>query len=113
MFVFAFVMQQQGEGLFPVLFVFGMFASVLVATDWRHRRGWPSGITGVALHLLRMGGASIATLTAVFVVNVHTEPEFIAWLIPSIVIIPVLLFFARRLRSGHHRHLEVETEDRQ
>ena len=106
MFIVAVLMQRQGEGLFPVLLVFGALAIGLVATDWRYRGGWPKGIQGVTLHLTRMGGASIATITAVFVVNVRTDPEFIAWLVPSAVIIPTLLFFARRLKRSGEKCLE-------
>ena len=103
MYGFGFVMRRDGEGLFPVPFVFGTFAAVLVAVDWRRRRGWPSGADGVALHLLRMSGASIATVTAVFVVDVRTEPEFVAWLVPSAVLVPTFVVLARRFRGRAHR----------
>ena len=75
-------------------------ALALAAADGRRGRTWPRGVDGVVLHLQRMGGASIATLTAVFVVNVRTEPEFVAWLIPSAVLIPTFVVLSRRLRRG-------------
>ena len=62
--------------------------------------GWPSGIDRIALHLVRMSAASIATLTAVLVVNVQTEPAFIAWLLPTIVVTPMIFYWVRRVRSG-------------
>ena len=100
MFGFAAVMFAQREGLAPVLVVFGLLSLGLLRADWRRRGGWPAGVDGVALHLSRMGGATIATLTAVFVVNVRTDPEFIAWLAPSAVLIPTFLLWSRRLQRS-------------
>ena len=45
--------------------------------------GWPIGRERIVLHITRIGGASIATITAVFVVNIQTNPAFIAWLLPT------------------------------
>jgi hypothetical protein len=39
-----------------------------------------------------MLGGAIATLTAVLVVNVTTEPEWLGWVAPSAVITPLILW---------------------
>ena len=82
------------------LLVFGVFAALPAWEDLKLGGQWPKGKERIKLHLGRMGGASIATLTAVFVVNVKTDPDFIAWLLPSIVITPVIIYWSRRVGAG-------------
>ena len=68
-----------------VLAVFGFIAAAQAFSDVRRGNKWPTGKERIVLHLNRMGAASIATVTAVFVVNFETDPAFIAWLIPTVV----------------------------
>ncbi len=77
------------------LIAFAVFGGGPAWEDWR-RSSWPTGKQRIVLHLNRMGGGTIATLTAVFVVNVKTDPVFIAWLLPTIVVVPLLVYFSRR-----------------
>ena len=87
-----------GNNLGFVLLVFGFLGGVPALLDWR-RNGWPVGRERIVLHLNRMGGASIATVTAVFVVNIQTNPEFIAWLAPSVAISPFIAWHTRQQRA--------------
>lgn len=89
----------QKEGMGVTLIVFGVFAAFPAWQDHRLDGTWPRGKQRIVMHLGRMGGASIATMTAIFVVNVRTEPEFIAWLLPSAVIIPLIIYWTRRTSS--------------
>ena len=82
------------------LLIFGILAALPAWEDFKLGGQWPKGKERVKLHLERMGGASIATLTAVFVVNVQTNPDFIAWLLPSIVIVPFIIYWSRRIGVG-------------
>lgn len=84
-----------GESLGLALAVFGIFAFQPAWFDFKSE-AWPIGKERVVLHLGRMGGASIATLTAVFVVNIQTSPAFIAWLLPTLVGTPLIIYWTRR-----------------
>lgn len=87
-----------GESLGIALAVFGVFAFFPAWSDVR-LSAWPKGKQRIVLHLNRMGGASIATMTAVFVVNVATNPAFIAWLLPTMVGSPLIIYWTRRTLS--------------
>ncbi len=84
------------QSLGVALAVFGVFALIPAWQDFRRGNAWPKAKDRIVLHLNRMGGASIATLTAVFVVNVQTTPAFIAWLLPSMVGTPLIIYWTRR-----------------
>jgi len=100
MILFGIYMASQREGLFPVLLVFGAVAIGVALSDRRWLVGWPTGKERLTMHLGRMGGASIATLTAPTVVNIRTEPEFIAWFLPGMVVTPLIIYWGRRVRAG-------------
>lgn len=51
-------------------------------------------------HIERMGATFIASVTAPLVVNVHTDPVFIAWLAPTVLITPIITYYVRQLKSG-------------
>jgi len=82
-----------------VLAVFGCIAIGLAYADIRRGDAWPKGKERIVLHLNRMGAASIATVTAVFVVNVQTNPAWIAWMLPSVVGSFVITHFVKKLRQ--------------
>ncbi len=48
-------------------------------------------------HLTNMLAATIATVTAVTVVNVNMEPMWLPWILPTIVVIPVIVWWNRRI----------------
>lgn len=47
-------------------------------------------------HISRMGGAYISTITAFLVTNVHTEPVYISWLLPTAIGTPFIVYFIRK-----------------
>jgi len=82
-----------------VVAVFGALSASFGFSDIRLGDKWPVGKERIILHLSRMGGASIATVTAVFVVNVKSDPAFIAWLLPSVVGTLLIAYWTRRTRN--------------
>ena len=85
-----------GQSVGIALAVFGVFALIPAWQDYKRGDAWPKAKDRIVLHLNRMGGASIATLTAVFVVNVQTSPAVIAWLLPTVVGTPLIIYWTRR-----------------
>ena len=74
-----------------VLFVFAGIGTALAIQDLVMLRiARPARHERVALHFGRMLGGAIATITAVLVVNVSFEPEWVVWTLPSIVISPII-----------------------
>jgi len=85
-----------GASLGVALAVFGIFALQPAWQDFKFGNKWPDGKKRIVLHIGRMGGAGIATVTAVFVVNVKTNPAFVAWLVPTLIGTPLILYFSKR-----------------
>ena len=50
----------------------------------------------LSIHII---GGTIATVTAVLVVNVNTNPVWIAWLAPTVVITPLIFYWNKRTLS--------------
>jgi hypothetical protein len=79
--------------MFGVVFmVFGAGALFFVYQDVQHFRG-KAKIKNYYLttHLQRMIGSYIAALTAFLVVNNTILPGVLAWLLPSMVLVPVII----------------------
>jgi hypothetical protein len=47
-----------------------------------------------------MLAGSIANVTASFVVNVSTEPVWLAWIAPTMIITPVIIYWNPRVLKG-------------
>lgn len=96
---------QQGDPQWVTMAVFGCIAVALSVVDLRyHRASIRSAAQRIARHLTNMLAGTIATVTATLVVNVHTEPEWLAWILPSVLITPLITWWNRRvLRSAGWR----------
>jgi hypothetical protein len=83
------------------LIVFGTLGTLLGASDGA---AWIKGaLTGrkrIGRHLTNMLAGTISTVTAVLVVNVATDPPWIAWIAPTIVITPFIIYWNRRTLSA-------------
>lgn len=64
------------------------------------RQGGVRGHERIANHAGMMLGGTIATITAVLVVNVSLEPAFILWLAPTVLMTPMIAWWKRRLSAG-------------
>jgi hypothetical protein len=92
-----------GDGLGVALLVFAGIGGTLALEDLRVLRGArPERRRRIALHLGRMLGGAIATVTAVLVVNVTTDPVWLAWIAPTVVGSPMIAWWTTKVlrRAG-------------
>jgi len=77
-----------------VLFVFGFLAIALGYADFRsYKNNSATGKERISRHLTNMMGGSIAVITAVLVVNPPFEPEWVWWVLPTVLITPVIFWW--------------------
>jgi uncharacterized membrane protein len=77
---------------------FGAISINFVLQDWANFRGKnASKPFGLLSHLQRMTGAYIASLTAFLVVNVRFLPALVVWLLPTIVITPLIFIWSKKV----------------
>jgi len=95
----------EGAGAEPViLLAFSSIGLCMALMDWRDwARGPIIGKSRIARHLGRMLGASIATITAVGVVNFDHMPELVVWLGPTAILTPVIFWWTARVMNGATR----------
>ena len=86
-----------GSSLGITLMVFGVIGLFPAWSDLKKNCTWPTGKERIILHLTRMGGGCIATITAVFVTNIQTTPALIAWLLPTVIGSLWLTYWVRRI----------------
>ena len=83
------------------LFVFGFIAIALGYEDYKsHKNKTAIGTVRIAKHLTNMMGGTIAVITAVLVVNVNIEPVWIWWLLPTVVITPISIYWNKKVLSS-------------
>ena len=83
------------------LAVFGFIAISLGYTDFRSYRNKSAiGKQRIARHLTNMLAGTIAVITAVLVTNVDIEPAYILWILPTIVITPLIIRWRIKIVSG-------------
>ena len=92
----------EGDGQWVTMLVFAVIAIALAAADAIYfRQQIQSRKTGgrqrLQRHLTNMLAATIATVTAVTVVNVDMEPVWLPWILPTIVVVPVIVWWNRRI----------------
>ena len=84
------------------LTVFGFIAISLGYADFRSYRNKSAiGKKRIARHLTNMLAGTIAVITAVLVTNVNIEPVFIFWILPTILITPLIFWWHRKTLSGN------------
>ena len=84
------------------LTVFGFIAISLRYADFRSYRNKSAiGKKRIARHLTNMLAGTIAVITAVLVTNVNIEPVFIFWILPTILITPLIFWWHRKTLSGN------------
>ena len=82
------------------LLVFGFIALALGYGDYRsHKNKAATGKRRIAKHLTNMMAGTIAVITAVLVVNVNIEPIWIWWLLPTVVITPIISYWNNKTLS--------------
>lgn len=88
-----------GQGAQPaILIVFGAIGLTLALADWRDWRAGPvTGKPRIVRHLSRMMAGTIAAVTAAGVVNLGFLPDLVVWLGPTVLITPVIFWWAGRV----------------
>ncbi len=103
MWGYAVVIGLNGDSQWVTLLVFGGIAVALSIVDGQFHRKQPGGVRRVARHLTNMMAGAIATVTAVTVVNVDLEPQWVVWILPTIVITPLIVWWNIRIRRRTRR----------
>jgi hypothetical protein len=95
------VMPFSSQGMQPVLAVFNsIFAGLIVKDVFTYSRYQAQTANNwLIAHIIRMMGAYIATITAFVVTNVHTNPAYVAWLAPTVIITPLIAYFVAKYRK--------------
>lgn len=85
-------------GILILVSVFGSLLAVDLLSDIRlfSGRKTMTNKSWIRYHIGRISGAYIATVTAFLVNNVHTDPAFIAWLLPTAIGVPLVSVLRRR-----------------
>ena len=87
-----------GLGLPIVSSVFAWISFFFVWTDIRFFNGKMTAINAPKLiHIQRMMGAFIASVTAFIVVNNTILPGLVAWLLPTLVFTPLIIRWSRKI----------------
>ena len=98
MWTLAAILFMNNNSMYIPLLVFGGFAIVLGYGDFKsHKNKTAIGKERIGKHLQNMIGGTIAVITAVLVVNVKIEPVWIWWVLPTVLIVPVIIWYRIKL----------------
>lgn len=104
MWGYAIIIGLNGSSQWVTLLLFGGIALALSLADARFHQKQPGGARRVARHLTNMMAGTIATITAVTVVNVDMEPVWVPWILPTVIITPLIVWWnIRTLRPARRR----------
>lgn len=82
-----------------VFIVFGGIGLRMVRTDFRNFRGKSEAANAwLLVHIQRIIGAYVAALTAFLVVNNKVIPAYIAWLLPTVLMLPLILRWVKKYK---------------
>ena len=98
MWILAIIFFIDNESQFITLTVFGFLALFLGYGDFQTFKDQTAiGKERIAKHLTNMMGATIAVVTAVLVVNPPTNPEWVWWILPTVLITPVIFWWNKKV----------------
>ena len=96
--VYAGLLANSGDSQWVTMTTFAGIAVALgIADGIYHRLRKAAGGQRIARHLTNMLAGTIATVTAVLVVNIDTNPAWIAWILPTVVISPFITWWNFRI----------------
>lgn len=99
MWGYAVALGVSGSGQWVTMLAFGSIAVALSVADGlffnqgRSGRRRPAPYLRIQRHLTNMMAGTIATVTAVMVVNVSMNPVWLPWLLPTVVITPLIVWW--------------------
>lgn len=80
-----------------VLLSFAFISLRFVAADYMFFKGKSKFANQWLLsHLQRMIGTYIASITAFLVVNINFSPAFVIWLAPTVLLVPLIIYWSRK-----------------
>lgn len=89
------ILSQKSFG--TVLLVFGLISILMVRKDIRmYRKKIKFKNYWLLIHIQRMIAAYIAALTAFLVVNNTYLPSIVAWLLPGVILTPLIFYWSRK-----------------
>ena len=95
--VFGIYLKVNDNNLGTVLIVFGVISALMARKDIKIYQG---NITiknyWLLIHIQRMIGAYIAALTAFLVVNNTYLPPVVAWLMPTVILTPLIFYWSKK-----------------
>ena len=98
MWILAIIFFIDNESQFITLTVFGFLALFLGYGDFQTFKDQTAiGKERIAKHLTNMMGATIAVVTAILVVNPPTNPEWVWWILPTVLITPVIFWWNKKV----------------
>ena len=98
MWTLAAVLFMNNNSMSIPLLVFGFGAIVLGYGDFKsHKNKTAIGKERIVRHLVSMIAGTIAVITAVLVVNVTVEPVWVWWVLPTVLIVPVIFWYRIKL----------------
>lgn len=93
----AYFLYTEADDQWVTLLVFGSLAAFLGLADLKsHISRRTIGKKRVARHLTNMLGGTIATTTAALTTNVSTDPVWLAWIAPTMIITPLIVYWNRK-----------------
>ena len=91
MWVLAVFYSIENNSQYITLTVFGFIAIAVGYSDYKtYKQQEATGKKRIARHLTNMMGGTIAVVTAVLVVNVDMEPQWLPWVLPTVILVPVI-----------------------
>ncbi len=94
MWGYAVLLARAGDSQWITLTIFGAIALGLSLADALFYRARPApSYRRISRHLTNMLAGTIATVTAVLVVNVNTNPACITWILPTLLITPLIVWW--------------------
>jgi len=94
MWVLAVFYSIENNSQYITLSVFGFITIALGYTDFKtYKQQEATGKKRIARHLTNMLAGTIAVVTAVLVVNVDMEPQWLPWVLPTLLITPVIIYW--------------------
>jgi hypothetical protein len=87
-----------------VLLVFGFISILMVTQDFKNYNGKSKFKNFWLLaHIQRMTGAYIAATTAFLVVNNTFLPNIVAWLLPTVIVTPLIFKWSRMYKISYEK----------
>ena len=98
MWILAIIFFIDNDFQFITLIVFGFLALFLGYGDFQTFKDQTAiGKERIAKHLTNKMGATIAVVTAVLVVNPPINPEWVWWILPTVLITPVIFWWNKKV----------------